>query len=149
MSALLVWIGVCVIVSCKLIVMRYLWTVLEFLMSKRQRSCDFVLYSWCFSAMAARQRFFYGWFWGMVNEEYKKMSFRKVKYYGCAMKVSCIRIGFARFCMVSFFVSKQFLPRVHICLWMLWMMLGVDGLDQEYANGITMDHRRNDYLGEV
>jgi hypothetical protein len=32
---------------------------------------------------------------------------------------------------------------------MLWMMLGVDGLDQEYASGITMDHRRSDYLGEV
>ncbi len=32
---------------------------------------------------------------------------------------------------------------------MLWMILGVDGLDQEYANGITMDRRRSGYLGEV
>jgi hypothetical protein len=28
-------------------------------------------------------------------------------------------------------------------------MLGIDGLDQEYANGIIMHHRRNDYLGKT
>ncbi len=27
--------------------------------------------------------------------------------------------------------------------------MGIDGLDQEYANGIIMHHRRNDYLGKT